>query len=58
VSDAVLLVPEFWTGAQRTLYKQLAALAGLNVKATINELTAVAVDFGNRNLEGLAVGKH
>ena len=51
LDDVVVSVPENWTAAQRTLFEQLVQLSGFNVpKATVNELTAVAIDYAVRNL--------
>lgn len=58
LSGAVLTVPESFSKEQRELLQALAKLAGLNPKSVVNELTAVAVDFGVRNLQEGASAKY
>jgi molecular chaperone DnaK len=46
VTDAVLTVPAYFTGAQRQATKDAGKIAGLNVQRIINEPTAAALAYG------------
>lgn len=46
VSDVVVVVPAYYTPAQRYAIKQSAALAGLNVLSLVNSHAAAALQYG------------
>jgi heat shock protein 1/8 len=46
ITDAVITVPAYFSGAQREATKDAAAIAGLNVLRIINEPTAAAMAYG------------
>lgn len=45
ISDAVITVPAYFSDAQRIATQDAGAIAGLNVRAIINEPTAAAIAF-------------
>jgi hypoxia up-regulated 1 len=49
IDQVVLPVPEWFTADQRELLSQLASQAGLQTRASLHDLTAVAVDYAVRN---------
>ncbi|XP_077967377.1 uncharacterized protein LOC120343104 isoform X2 [Styela clava] len=48
VIDAVVSVPSNFSDAQRTAVKDAGSIAGINIKALINEATASAIAFGSK----------
>ncbi len=46
VTEAVITVPAYFTGAQRQATKDAGQIAGLNVRRIINEPTAAALSYG------------
>lgn len=53
VTDAVITVPAYFGDKERTATKQAGRIAGLNVRALINEPTAAALAFGaHKKLRG------
>ena len=49
VEDAVITVPAYFNDSQRNATKDAGTIAGLNVLRIINESTAAALAYGNRN---------
>lgn len=54
VRQAVVLYPSFFDAEQVSFHKQLATVSGLNVVSMIDELMAVAVDYGVRHTASLS----
>lgn len=53
VTDAVITVPAYFGDKERTATKQAGRIAGLNVRALLNEPTAAALAFGaHKKLRG------
>lgn len=54
VTDVVVAVPAYFGAAEREATKQAAGLAGLNVRALVDEPIAAAIDFSQTRGEELA----
>ena len=52
VTEAVITVPAYFTGAQRQATKDAGRIAGLEVKRIINEPTAAAFAYGVNKVKG------
>src|SRR5215813_10374515 len=52
VTEAVITVPAYFNGSQRTATRDAGRIAGLDVKRIINEPTAAALAFGMDKKEG------